>query len=223
LPPRAIHASRQISAYIGDLIEQRRNQPRDDLISRVLAARYEDPDHGSVALSPNEVLMFCNLLSAAGSETTQKLISNSLVALHEHREQWEHLCANPTLAPQAVDEGLRYDSPTHWIARTTTSDVDVAGTTIPAGDWVLLLLASANRDERQYVEPDDYIIERSRQQTVFFGQGRHVCLGQWLARREAGIVLEEIVHRFPDYRIGECERVLTATVRGYTRVEMELR
>lgn len=223
LPARAIDASRQISAYIGDLIEQRRKQPGDDLISRILAARYEDPVLGRVALSPTEVLVFCNLLSAAGSETTQKLISNSLVALYDHREQWALLRAEPGLAPQAVDEAMRYDSPTHWVARTTTRDVEVAGTTIPAGDWVLLLLASANRDERQYEEPDDFVIERNRQQTVFFGQGRHVCLGQWLARREAAIVLEEIVQRFPDYRIGECERVLTATVRGYNRVEMELR
>jgi cytochrome P450 len=221
-PPRAIDASRKISAYIGALIEERRTTPGDDLISRVLAAHYDDPELGSVSLSPNDVLMFCNLLSAAGSETTQKLLSNSLVALDEHREQWELLCQEPALIPQAVDEALRYDTPSHWVARSTTRDVEVAGTTIPAGDWVLLLLGSANRDERQYEEPDDFIVERARQQTVFFGWGRHVCLGQWLARREAAMVLEEVVQRFPRYRIGARERMLTATVRGYTSVEMTL-
>ena len=223
LPRRAIDASREISAYIGALIEERRTAPGDDLISRVLAAQYDDPELGSVSLSPNEVLMFCNLLSAAGSETTQKLLSNSLVALDQHREQWDLLCAQPVLIPQAVDEALRYDSPTHWVARSTTRDVEVAGTTIPEGDWVLLLLGSANRDERQYEDPDDFIVERARQQTVFFGWGRHVCLGQWLARREAAMVLEEVTTRFPGYSIGECERKLTATVRGYTSVEMTLR
>ncbi len=202
LPRRAIDASREISAYIGALIEERRTAPGDDLISRVLAAQYDDPELGSVSLSPNEVLMFCNLLSAAGSETTQKLLSNSLVALDHHREQWDLLCAQPALIPQAVDEALRYDSPTHWVARSTTRDVEVAGTTIPEGDWVLLLLGSANRDERQYEDPDDFIVERARQQTVFFGWGRHVCLGQWLARREAAMVLEEVTTRFPGYSIG---------------------
>ena len=125
------------------MIEERRTTPGDDLISRVLEAEYDDPESGSTSLSPNEVLMFCNLLSAAGSETTQKLLSNSLVALDEHHEQWDLLCAQPDLIPQAVDEALRYDSPTHWVARSTTRDVEVAGTTIPEGDWVLLLLGSS--------------------------------------------------------------------------------
>ena len=223
MPKRAIDASRKISKYIGALIEERRQDLGDDLISRVLQAEYDDPESGATSLTPHEVLMFCNLLSAAGSETTQKLLSNSLVALDEHRDQWELLKARPDLIPQAVDEALRYDTPSHWVARTTTRDVEVAGTTIPSGDWVLLLLGSANRDERQYHDPDDFLVERARQQTVFFGWGRHVCLGQWLARREAAIVLEEIADRFPEYRIGARERMLTATVRGYTRVEMELR
>jgi cytochrome P450 len=222
MPERAIAANRKISEYIGSLIEERRRSPGSDLISRVLDARYSDPESGETALTPHEVLMFCNLLSAAGSETTQKLLSNSLVALDEHRDQWDLLRADPSLVPHAVDEAMRYDTPSHWVARTTTRDVEVAGTTITAGDWVLLLLGSANRDERQYEDPDDFIIQRSRQQTVVFGWGRHVCLGQWLARREAALVLEEILERFPNYRIGERERRLTATVRGFTRVEMEL-
>jgi cytochrome P450 len=189
----------------------------------VLEAEYDDPERGPTSLTPHEVLMFCNLLSAAGSETTQKLLSNSLVALDEHRDQWQLLKERPDLIPQAIDEALRYDTPSHWVARTTTCDVEVAGTTIPASAWVLLLLGSANRDERQYSDPDDFLVERARQQTVFFGWGRHVCLGQWLARREAAIVLEEVVERFPEYRLGARERMLTATVRGYTSVEMDLR
>jgi cytochrome P450 len=87
---------------------------------------------------------------------------------------------------------------------------------------VLLLLGSANRDERRYEAPDDFVIGRPPGTDVYFGWGRHICLGQWLARREAEIVLEEISTRFPNYSIGSCERTLTATVRGYTSVEMTL-
>jgi cytochrome P450 len=92
-----------------------------------------------------------------------------------------------------------------------------------AGDWVLLLLGSANRDERRYKDPDRFIIGRPGGTDVYFGWGIHICLGQWLARREAQLVFEYIAKKFPNYGIGAHERVLTATVRGYTRVEMTLR
>lgn len=223
MPQEAIDANRRISEYIGALIEERRAHPGTDLISRVLEATYVDPEMGEeTSLSPHEVLMFCNLLSAAGSETTQKLLSNSLVALAEHRDQWDRILADPSLIPAAVDEALRYDTPSHWVARTTTQDVELHGTTIKEGEWVLLLLGSANRDERRYEDPDDFIIGRPPGIDVYFGWGRHICLGQWLARREAAIVLEEIRTRFPGYTIGRRERTLTATVRGYTSVEMTL-
>jgi cytochrome P450 len=175
-----------------------------------------------MALTPREVLMFCNLLSAAGSETTQKLISNALVALHEHPDQWARILADPGLIPAAVNEALRYDTPSHWVARTLTRPVELHGTRLEAGEWALLLLGSANRDERRYDEPDRFVIGRTGGNDVYFGWGLHICLGQWLARREAAIVLEEIARRFPRYSIGERHRVLTATVRGYTSVEMSL-
>lgn len=224
MPPKAIDAARQISEYVGGLIEQRKQQPGEDLISVVLQATLQDPDPevGERSLTPHEVLMFCNLLSAAGSETTQKLISNSLVALDEHRDQWDRILADPSLIPAAVDEALRYDTPSHWVARTLTRDVDMHGTHMGAGEWVLLLLGSANRDERRYEDPDRFVIGRPDGTDVYFGWGRHICLGQWLARREAAMVLEEIAKRFPNYSIGARERVLTATVRGYTSVEMAL-
>jgi cytochrome P450 len=109
------------------------------------------------------------------------------------------------------------------VARTTTRDVELHGTTIPAGDWVLLLLGSANRDEREYPDPDRFVADRDPDRVVYFGFGRHICLGQWLARREAELVLEEIVHRFPAYEIGVRERILTATVRGYSKLDISLR
>jgi cytochrome P450 len=222
MPAAAVAANRKISEYVGGLIDERREHPGDDLISAVLTTPYRDERGDETYLSPHDVLMFCNLLSAAGSETTQKLLSNSLVALHDHPDQWDLLRRERGLIPRAVDEALRFDTPSHWVARTTTRPVELHGTTIPEGDWVLLLLGSANRDERQYEDPDRYVIGRPPGQDVFFGWGRHICLGQWLARREAAIVLDEVATRFPNYRIGARERVLTATVRGYTSVEMEL-
>ena len=224
MPATAIEANRKISAYIGDLIEERRTHPSDDLISIVLQSTFEDPEtHGERALTPHEVLMFANLLSAAGSETTQKLISNGLVALHEHPDQWQRIVKNHSLIPAAVNEALRYDTPSHWVARTLTRPVKKHGITMDAGDWVLLLLGSANRDERRYDEPDRFIINRPRGTDVYFGWGIHICLGQWLARREAQLVFEYIAEKFPGYTIGARERVLTATVRGYTSVEMTLK
>lgn len=224
MPASAIEANRKISAYIGDLIEQRRERPGDDLISIVLSATFDDPESGGErSLTPHEVLMFANLLSAAGSETTQKLISNGLVALHEHPEQWWRIVNDHSLIPTAVNEALRYDTPSHWVARTLTRPVEKHGVSMQAGDWVLLLLGSANRDERRYDDPDRFILDRPRGTDVYFGWGIHICLGQWLARREAQLVFEYVAKKFPNYSIGARERVLTATVRGYTSVEMTLR
>jgi cytochrome P450 len=223
MPPSAIEANRKISAYIGDLIEERRSNPGEDLISVVLRATFDDPEVGGErSLTPHEVLMFANLLSAAGSETTQKLISNGLVALHDHPDQWQRIVNDHSLIPAAVNEALRYDTPSHWVARTLTRPVEKHGVTMNAGDWVLLLLGSANRDERRYDSPDRFIINRPRGTDVYFGWGIHICLGQWLARREAQLVFEYVAKKFPNYTVGAHERVLTATVRGYTSVEMTL-
>lgn len=224
MPATAIEANRKISAYIGDLIEERREHPGDDLISIVLNATFNDPEAGGErSLTAHEVLMFANLLSAAGSETTQKLISNGLVALSDHPDQWQRIVNNHSLIPAAVNEALRYDTPSHWVARTLTEPVEKHGVTMAAGDWVLLLLGSANRDERRYEDPDRFIIDRPRGTDVYFGWGIHICLGQWLARREAQLVFEYIAKKFPNYSVGAHERVLTATVRGYTSVEMTLK
>ena len=223
MPTSAIEANRKISAYIGDLIEERRSNPGEDLISIVLRATFDDPEVGGErSLTPHEVLMFANLLSAAGSETTQKLISNGLVALHDHPDQWQRIVNDHSLIPAAVNEALRYDTPSHWVARTLTRPVEKHGVTMNAGDWVLLLLGSANRDERRYDSPDRFIINRPRGTDVYFGWGIHICLGQWLARREAQLVFEYVAKKFPNYTVGAHERVLTATVRGYTSVEMTL-
>jgi cytochrome P450 len=224
VPKAAIAASRKISDYIRALIEERRHSPGDDMISLICHGEHFAPDGTRIELSDNDVLMFCNLMAAAGSETTVKLMGNALMALAEHPAERERIFADRRMITSAVDEALRYDSPSHYVARVTTRDVEMHGVKIPAGSWVYLLLCSANRDEREYPDPDRFIANRRPVRSVFFGSGRHICLGQFLARLELQVLLEEFADRFPNYRVieGSQRRVLTATVRGFAHLEMEL-
>lgn len=224
VPKSAIAASRKISEYVSGLIEERHRNPGDDLISLICQGEHLLRDGTRITLSDHEVLMFCNLLAAAGSETTAKLITNALVALAEHPEERDRIFTKRSLIAPAVDEALRYDTPSHYVARVTTRDVDLHGVRIPSGSWIYLLLGSANRDEREFVDPDRFIADRRTPRSVFFGSGLHICLGQFLARLEARVLLEEFAERFPDYRVieGSQRRVLTATVRGFAHLELEL-
>jgi cytochrome P450 len=224
IPRAAIEASRKISGYVAKLIAQRRENPGDDMISLVMQAEHVTDEGEHVRLSDHDVLMFCNLLTAAGSETTVKLLGNMLVALAEHPEERKRIFADPSLIEPAVDEALRFDTPSHYIARVLTRDVTLHGTRLEAGSWVYLLLGSANRDQREYPDPDRFIADRRPDRSVFFGSGRHICLGQFLARIEGRILLEEVAQRFPDYRLvpGGRTRILSATVRGFSRLELRL-
>jgi cytochrome P450 len=224
VPKAAIAASARISDYIRGLIDQRRHKPGDDMISVICHGDHTTRDGTRVELSDNDVLMFCNLMAAAGSETTVKLIGNALAALAEHPRERDRIFADPNLLPSAANEVLRYDTPSHYVARVTTRDVELHGVRIPEGSWVYLLLGSANRDEREYPEPDRFVADRSPRRNVFFGSGRHICLGQFLARLEVRVFLEEFGRRFPRYRVieGRQRRVLTTTVRGFAHLEIEL-
>lgn len=224
VPKAAIAASRKISEYIRGLIEERRRNPGEDMISLICHGDHLASDGSRIELSDNDVLMFCNLLAAAGSETTVKLMGNALAALAEHPKERDRIFTQRELILPAVDEALRYDSPSHYVARVTTRDVTLHGVRIEKGSWVYLLLCSANRDEREYPDPDRFIADRRPPRAVFFGSGRHICLGQFLARLEAQVLLEEFAERFPNYRLieGSQQRVLTATVRGFARLELEL-
>jgi cytochrome P450 len=224
VPRAAVEASRKISDYTRGLIEERRRKPGDDMISLICHGDHVTREGVRLELSDHDVLMFCNLMVAAGSETTVKLIANALAALAEHTMERDRIFADRSLIAPAVDEALRYDTPSHYVARVTTRDVDIHGATIPKGSWVYLLLGAANRDEREYPEPDRFIADRRPPRSVFFGSGLHICLGQFLARLEARVLLEEFADRFPHYRVieGSQKRVLTATVRGFAHLELEL-
>lgn len=180
----------EFGAYFGAMVEARRRARRNDLISALVAAQ-ED----RVALSTEDILMFCLLLLVAGNETTTNLISNAALALMEHPDQMALLREDPSLVPSMIGEALRYDAPVQGLFRTTTRDVTISGTTIPANQRVLMLYASANRDEAQFPDAERFDITRSPNNHIAFGYGIHFCLGAPLARLEARVVWETLLRR----------------------------
>lgn len=212
--------------YFCDFVADRRaavalgNAP-DDLTTALCASGAHAP-----ALADDQVVGFCFLLIIAGNETTTKLLANCLLALQRFPEQRSKLVAEPSRIPDAVEEILRYEGSTQLMARTLTRPVELHGEQMPDGATVLLLLGSANRDERVWDRPDDFDIDRgSAVQHVGFGHGIHVCLGAALARLEMRVSLEEIFRVMPDYEIDEasCTRVHSGNVRGWAAVPIRVR
>ena len=165
------------------------------------------------------------MLIIAGNETTTKLLGNCLLALQRFPGERVKVIADPARIPDAVEEILRYEGSTQLMARTLTRDVELHGRTMPAGDKVLLLLGSGNRDERVWERPDVFDIDRSwPTHHLGFGHGIHVCLGAALARLEMRVSLEEFLDRYPGYEIDEhhLARVHSGNVRGYARMPARL-
>jgi len=183
--------------YLRKLIAQRRTSLGDDLLSALIQA-----EEAGDKLTPDELVSMAFLLLVAGHETTVNLISGGTLALLQHPEQLERLRKEPGLIEPAVEELLRYASPveisTERIAR---EDITVSGVTIPRGDLVFAVLASANRDERQFKDPNTLDLGREPNKHVSFGLGIHYCLGAPLARLEGQIAVQTLVNRFPNLRL----------------------
>ncbi|HYV56186.1 MAG TPA: cytochrome P450 [Candidatus Nitrosopolaris sp.] len=186
--------------YFRGLLRERAARPRDDLMSLMLRAEHEGD-----RLTHDEVVANCILLLFAGHETTTNLIGNGLFHLLRHPAQAALLRADPTLLHGAVEECLRYDGPVPATLKIATEDVPWHGRTIRKGDMVIPVLASANRDPRQFPDPDTLDVRRPAERHLAFAWGIHFCLGAWLARLEARVVLETVFRRLPGLTLATSE------------------
>jgi cytochrome P450 len=190
---RGIVAAMYFLNYFNGLFEQRRAEPKDDLVSGLLAVE----EAGDV-LTEEELRSIVLLVFLAGHETTVNLIGNGLFALMQHRDQWDRLCADPDgLKESAVEELLRFDGPVHVTGRAAVEDVQLAGQTFAKQSQVVVLLAAGNRDPDRFPDPDRLDIGREDNQHLTFSHGIHYCLGAALARLEGQVVFSTLAKRFP--------------------------
>lgn len=212
LPPAAAQSALRMLHYFTEMLADRRARPRDDLTGALIAAEI-DGDR----LSDREIIGFLFLMVVAGNETTTKLLGNAMYWLARHPSERDRLRADAALVPRWVEETLRFDNSTQALARLASRDVELHGTKIAAGERVVLLVGSANRDERVFPDPDRFDLLRDTSSSLSFGQGVHFCLGASLARLEARVALEEVWRRMPDYEIDAANavRVHSVNVRGF--------
>ena len=200
-----------------DYVEWREKNPSDDLITELLQVEFEDVSGASRHLTKGEILIFLAVIAGAGVETTGRLFGWMGKVLAEHPDQLRQLGDDRSLIPNAIEELLRFEPPGPHVARFAAEEVVYHDKVVPAGSALLLMLASANRDERRFEEPDRFDIHRDIGQLATFGYGAHFCLGAALARLEGRIALDEVLNRFPRWEIDleNARRAPTSTVRGW--------
>jgi cytochrome P450 len=197
--PEMQHLTRifeEMSDYFEAMLEDRRRQPREDMMSELLAAEVDGE-----RLSMDDTISFCILLLLAGHVTTTNLLGQAIRCFDEHPDALEQVRKQPELMPGAIEEVLRYASPVWRLIRTTTAEVTIEGVTIPADSVVFGWLASANRDKRQFPEPERFDITRHTHRHIAFGHGIHFCIGAPLSRLETSIALPMMVEQLPELHI----------------------
>ena len=210
----------ELHEYLSGQLEQRRAEPRDDMLTDLVGAEITEPDGTVRRLTMKESADFSLLLISAGTETVARLLGWAAIVLDENPDQRAALADDPALIPNAVEELLRYEAPSPVQGRWTTSDVELHGEVVPAGSTVLLITGSAGRDERKYPDADRFDVRRTFDHHVSFGHGIHFCLGAALARMEGRIALEETLRRHPTWTVDRdsAVRLHTSTVRGWINV-----
>jgi cytochrome P450 len=216
--PAAYEAGYAVRDCLTKLMLERRAQPTDDLLSHITHASIK-----GVPLTDREIIGMTVFLYVAGNETTSMLLGNALWLLDQNRDERARLRDDPASIPSAIEEMLRFEAPVTHQARMTTRPVDIGETTIPEGKKVLLMYASANRDEAAFSGADRFDPQRAPGRHLSFGEGIHFCLGAPLARLEARVALEEVLRRIPDYRVaGTVEWSMASVLRGPVRLPVEL-
>ena len=222
----SVAAFTEYGEYLKGVFEERRREPREDLVTILVQAQESGvlaPDEES--MENDEIIMFMTLLLVAGNETTRNAISGGMLALMQNRDQLELLRSHPERMDGAVEEILRYVSPIICFKRTTTRDTEIRGQAIRAGERVVMLYQSANRDEDVYAEPDRFDVTRTPNPHVAFGIGPHFCLGANLARMELKVMVQKLIERFPNIRPvpgTSAKRVASTLVAGIQELPVEL-
>ena len=189
-------ASRAVREFLLPIIAERRAAPADDVLSRLVTGEVDGQ-----RLSDEEIVSFLMLLLPAGAETTFRWIGSTLYALLHHPDALAEVLADRALVNAALEETLRWETPVLFVAREATRDVEIAGTMIPEGGMVSPVIASANRDETHFPDPDRWDLRRGADDHFSFGGGRHFCLGYHLARTEARTAVGAILDRLPNLRL----------------------
>jgi cytochrome P450 len=207
-------------AEFAEYIDWRAEHPSDDLMTDLLNAEFQDVTGTVRKLTREELLNYIGLLAGAGNETTTRLIGWTGKVLAENPQQLDQLAKDPSMVPNAIEELLRYEAPSPVQARYVTRDVEYYDRTVPEGSVILMLNGSANRDERQFDDPDRFDINRNISHHLTFGYGIHFCLGSHLARLEGRVALEEVLKRFPRWEVDwdNAVQAHTSTVRGWERL-----
>ncbi|MET0899412.1 MAG: cytochrome P450 [Mycobacterium sp.] len=205
-----IEAGKWLRGYFREIIERRRRDPSDDLISAMIAVE-ETGDQ----LSEDEIISTCNLLLIAGHESTVSLIAHAVLAMLRNTGQWAALAADPSRVAAVTEETLRYDAPAQLVGRIAGEDMLIGETAVPRGDTMILLLAAAHRDPAATDRPEEFDPDRKTIRHLGFGRGTHFCLGVPLVRLEASIALSAAAARFPGARLsGEPAYKPNVTLRG---------
>lgn len=221
-----MQANIETAMYYFGLVQERRENPQDDMISRLIAAEMPDDDGNLRKLDDIEICGFATLLGGAGAETVTKLLGNAAVIFARNPDQWQKLLDDRSKVPAAVEELLRYEGPVQYNVRYSLKEKTLHGVTIPAGKPVFMIGAAANRDPRAFTDADTFDIERDRTeaQNLGLGYGIHSCLGAALARMESALALERLLDFMPRYEVqwDRLERVHMQNVAGWHNVPVKV-